>query len=44
MSYAYKINVPPVVLKELEDLSHVYQVKRLILFGSRARGDHLPKK
>ena len=43
MSYAYKINVPPVVLKELEDLSHAYQVKRLILFGSRARGDHLPK-
>ena len=37
------VNIPPAVLTELQNLSRDYQVEKLILFGSRARGDHLPK-
>lgn len=37
------VNLPPAVLTELQNLSRDYQVEKLILFGSRARGDHLPK-
>lgn len=43
MNQTKKANIPPVVLRELAELSREYKVKKLILFGSRARGDNLPR-
>jgi predicted nucleotidyltransferase len=31
--------IKPIVLDEISDLAHKYDVKKVILFGSRARGD-----
>ena len=32
--------IRPQVLKEIRDLAEKYEVKKVILFGSRARGDY----
>ena len=32
--------IRPQVLKEIRDLAEKYEIKKLILFGSRARGDY----
>ena len=32
--------IRPQVLKEIRDLAEIYEVKKVILFGSRARGDY----
>lgn len=34
------MNVDPVILKILCSLAGQYQVEKIVLFGSRARGDH----
>lgn len=35
-----KYGIKQIVLDEIEDLAKKYQIKKVILFGSRARGDY----
>lgn len=38
-----KTGIKPIVIEEIRQLAKQYQVDRVILFGSRARGDFRPK-
>lgn len=35
-----KNGIQPLVLEEIKDLAHKYDLNKVILFGSRARGDY----
>ena len=37
------INLPVNVLKEIRNLAKSYDIEKILLFGSRARGDHKHK-
>ena len=38
-----EFHIPKIVLEELRELGQKYEVKSILLFGSRARGQELPK-
>ncbi len=40
MDHLKKTGIKPVVLEEIKKIAEEYDVKKVILFGSRARGDY----
>ena len=37
------LNLPPKVISGLKDIAEKYPISKIVLFGSRARGDNNPK-
>ncbi len=38
-----KTGIKPVVIEEIKEIAKKYDIEKVILFGSRARGDHYKK-